>query len=478
MGGTETTPSADPAPESSASSDNYDGKPLPKAPWVPPDAPPKDGTTSIETSAGDVSQSVDASPNSEESLECGPCDGLSDKECLSALDAMVLSMNDIDRLAFEKNFAAGQCADLSDDACLEILDKARMTSSDKDRLTMLKESCVATASDENGSVDPAPEESKETEDSAGDSEQEPVEASPDTGDDGDDATVSPDAITRINEADDDDSEKCAPCVGLTDKDCLSALDAMVVGMDDVDRLAFEKVFAGGQCEGLDDQECLETLDKARVTSSDQDRLIMLKEACAEKSSTVGTTDGELAAPQEPPTSTDGMEASDADRDADLGTSEECAPCSGLTDKDCLSALDAMVVAMNDVDRLAFEKNYAAGQCEDIDGPACLQKLDQARAMSSDKDRLTMLKQACVTSTTQGDQAQQDQQFTESSDVLVLPMTLELSAQQLSTSHFQMNERATLATVGAVATLAVGLFVSTRRRRRYQSIDEDNWGEIA
>merc|ERR1712054_434204 len=51
-------------------------------------------------------------------------------------------------------------------------------------------------------------------------------------------------------------------------------------------------------------------------------------------------------------------------------SEDCAPCSGLTDKDCLSALDAMVVGMDDIDRLAFEKNYAAGQCEHLDGPAC------------------------------------------------------------------------------------------------------------
>merc|ERR1711998_809969 len=79
----------------------------------------------------------------------------------------------------------------------------------------------------------------------------------------------------------EDEVDCPVCTGLTDKDCLNALDAMVTNMKPIDRLMFEKSWAGSQCGGLSDDDCLAVLDQARQDASDKERLIMEKLACSD-----------------------------------------------------------------------------------------------------------------------------------------------------------------------------------------------------
>uniref|UniRef100_A0A7S2CJP1 Uncharacterized protein n=1 Tax=Florenciella parvula TaxID=236787 RepID=A0A7S2CJP1_9STRA len=249
-----------------------------------------------------------------------------------------------------------------------------------------------------------------------------------------------------------DGATCPMCNDLTDKDCLSALDAMVDTMSQADRFNFEKSFDGYlvTCASLDDLVCLEALDSARTSASDKGRLAMLKEACAatagkEADTAAGTPQApiefEPAADPEPDHAgvpkNDSAEEKEEDSEAqeeaheehpEVGGSDDddentakgggnsggvgqatepapldapaaeptCEVCSGMTDKECLAALDGMVTDMDEIDRLAFEKSWDFGVCDSITLPEeCLAELDQARMAASDKNRLTMLKSACA-----------------------------------------------------------------------------------
>ena len=123
------------------------------------------------------------------------------------------------------------------------------------------------------------------------------------------------------------------------------------------------------------------LDAVRVEASDKERLVMLKSACA---------DVPAASEEEPhagvpkaDTKADKAENADAqeeaqeshegliDKPAQLEDEVDCPVCTGLSDKDCLSALDGMVTNMKPIDRLAFEKSWAGSQCSALNDDDCL-----------------------------------------------------------------------------------------------------------
>ena len=78
-------------------------------------------------------------------------------------------------------------------------------------------------------------------------------------------------------------QTCALCDGLEDKACLFLLDAKVDGMDDLDRLGFEKrVLGAGICdqESLGSAMCLIFLDKKIASMKNSERLQTWELACA------------------------------------------------------------------------------------------------------------------------------------------------------------------------------------------------------
>ena len=94
---------------------------------------------------------------------------------------------------------------------------------------------------------------------------------------------------------------------LSDKECLSLLDAKVDSMDDLDRLGFEKqVLGAGICdqESIGDKVCLSFLDKKIASMSSKERLQTWQLACAY----------DMFGPSEPPTNTTGYSGSNVKPD--------------------------------------------------------------------------------------------------------------------------------------------------------------------
>uniref|UniRef100_A0A7S2CSE6 Uncharacterized protein n=1 Tax=Octactis speculum TaxID=3111310 RepID=A0A7S2CSE6_9STRA len=76
---------------------------------------------------------------------------------------------------------------------------------------------------------------------------------------------------------------CSTCDDLSDKECLSVLDADFTGLSDKARLSFAEDYMSDElannCSGLSDKSCLATLDLSYQRLSDQGKLRVLRFAC-------------------------------------------------------------------------------------------------------------------------------------------------------------------------------------------------------
>lgn len=207
------------------------------------------------------------------------------------------------------------------------------------------------------------------------------------------------------------------------------LDANLRRLDATARLSqLELMFPGDACEDKGDSECLLLLQGVYMSLADADRLTTMCETW--------TTDSSLSEEGSAASSTcaecDGLDTSScvavlsdeltalSDKDrlvylranvpgADLG-------CSGLTEKDCLSQLDAYVAAASDDALLSLyssdchsltagldNSKYGVGntkwladaswcgQCDGLDDAACVALLNDELTALSDKNRLTYLR---------------------------------------------------------------------------------------
>jgi len=291
------------------------------------------------------------------------CADLTDKDCLSTLDTMVDNMSQDDRFAFEKSFDSyhEDCAGLEDLACLEVLDAARTSASDKNRLVMLKAACTITASIAADSV------AARGKDVAGSDSSAPSPLDEQPAPQDSDANPSPDHVDHAGvPKDDTDDEKKEDAAA---QEAAHERHPEVGGSDDDD----ENTSAGCQGKGCSSPSSdTETAPPADVAAPVAPQ---------------GSAPEGAAAPAE----TEGTEATSS------VTENQCEICTAMTDKECLAALDAMVTDMDDIDRLAFEKSWAAGICDGKTDSDCLEELDQVRMSATDKKRLTMLSKACASS---------------------------------------------------------------------------------
>lgn len=212
---------------------------------------------------------------------------------------------------------------------------------------------------------------------------------------------------------------CNICKGFSDSTCLSALEIVVGGMNDKSRLKIEEQMLdpeGTVCSGKSDKDCLATLDESFDALGDADKLTLLDEMCDMLSSPEAVSLGQHTKKSElksvrnslknevmggksksslPPKTTTTASSSSTT------TTSSCAACDGLSDKACLSSLDASFTALSDKNRLAYARSTlftdADTTCESLSDKACLIALDSEYAALTDKAKLSLLKAACAAS---------------------------------------------------------------------------------
>merc|ERR1719230_2201299 len=131
-----------------------------------------------------------------------------------------------------------------------------------------------------------------------------------------------------------EEETCSVCEGLSDKECLSALDDEYDAMSDKVKLSYLRDAYPEYDTSLTDKECLAALEAELSAETDKNRLSLLKDACVAYSAATAATTAVTSA---------------------MTTLEEetCSVCEGLSDKECLSALDDEYDAMSDKVKLSY-----------------------------------------------------------------------------------------------------------------------------
>jgi len=304
-----------------------------------------EGTTDFTDAVSEEEYDAGSASDESSELECDLCQDLTDKACLAALDEMVGSMNDKDRLTLEKTFTTGSCDDLSDADCLVVLDEQRIATSDKNRLSLLKSAWCDFVADK--------------------------------------------ASSQVSVTSSMEISSCSVCSNMGSTGCLSALDDMVIAMSEMERLSFELGYDDdGLCSDDHGKICLQALDDQRYQASDDDRLDLLVTACAKMEGNYVDTNIQTDE------SEGDSDIEEKEEDSEDSTTAQCDTCVGLSDASCLETLDAVVDQMSDKTRLAFEKTYSGNDCDGLSDKECLALLDTQRIDASDEDRLTLLQTGC------------------------------------------------------------------------------------
>lgn len=134
----------------------------------------------------------------------------------------------------------------------------------------------------------------------------------------------------------------------------------------------------------------------------------------------------------------------------------CQACDTLTDKECLSFLDAEFTSLSDKLRLSYAKSYLPDEytsyCSDVSDKSCLSMIDLAYASFNDKTKLSVLEIACEAE----EYASSIVAFNSAENVIVAP---------------QSSVNTSLVSILACVALVVGAVFFRRRQSKYEQVSE-------